>query len=143
MLDVAARIMRVKPPTRQRQQASKRSIGAEHDTSVQQRTLRTPTQDVDASPLCQVQSSQDCNVLADASLEPSAAELQSRTDLAHALYAQTQEPAQWLAPVLGAIVTASSQRQALAGLVATGPLRSVWYVGLKLQKRLRSMTQKT
>jgi hypothetical protein len=71
--------------------------------------------------------------------EPSSEEAEARCKLAHALHAKCSEPAQWLHVVLGAIVTGSSQRQALAGLIATGPARSLWYVGLKVQKRWKSL----
>ena len=59
--------------------------------------------------------------------------------VAAALCLQSNNPAGWLHPVLSAIVMASSKRQALAGLLATGPLRSIAYVGQKVRKRFRDL----
>lgn len=59
--------------------------------------------------------------------------------VAGALCERSNNPAGWLHPVLSAIVSASSKRQALAGLIATGPLRSIAYVGQKVRKRFRDL----
>lgn len=64
---------------------------------------------------------------------------EARAAVAEGLYARAGRPARWLPVVLREIVGASSQRQALAGLLATGPARSLWYVGQKLRKRWSSL----
>lgn len=59
------------------------------------------------------------------------------TAVAEAL-CQVAAPAVWLPAALAAVVRRSSRRQALAGLVATSPGKSLAYVGAKLWKRLMS-----
>jgi hypothetical protein len=66
---------------------------------------------------------------------------QERRRIAEEFHACSPNAVAWLHPVLHAIVMASSIRQAVAGLIATGPMRSLWYVGSKLQKRVQSLGQ--
>jgi hypothetical protein len=65
--------------------------------------------------------------------------LMEKRRIAEALLAVSRAPDSWLHPVLAAIVTASSKQQALAGLLATGPLKSFMYVSRKVGKRLRDL----
>jgi Phosphatidate cytidylyltransferase, mitochondrial len=60
-----------------------------------------------------------------------------RQDLADRL-CHAGPPSTWLPGALAALVSRSSRRQTLAGLLATSPGKSLAYVGAKLQKRLRS-----
>jgi hypothetical protein len=73
----------------------------------------------------------------DAGLDVDQPQLAERRRLAEALLAVSKTPASWLRPVLAAIVSSSSKRQALAGLIATGPWKSLVYVSHKVHKRLR------
>jgi hypothetical protein len=62
----------------------------------------------------------------------------ARGELAERLCHQAAA-ATWLPAALASIVGRASRRQALAGLITTGPMRSLSYVAAKMHKRVQSI----
>ena len=142
VLDIAARMMSLHPPTRATRSDCGLEAVASFPGAVMASAMPHASEADSAGPRREGvrPAAGDASGLSAHGLHyADAQEVDSRMRLAEQLHACSPSPASWLNTVLSAIVTASSQRQALAGLLATGPVRSLWYVGLKLQKRLQSL----